>query len=171
MKPAELLDYENFPRLCLAIGTGLLYYFAYRGARLALSPLIRCLPAILPSGFFFDPVTGERLSVTITMNTLEFMIAAVAVGIVISILLICLFRDQTRYFGSIAILVYAFVTEGLLSWRLLSQSRPTEIWVLLFKIVRPLVVSVVFYVVLALALKYATNHGVQRIVAKGGHSR
>jgi hypothetical protein len=167
MKPTELLDYENFPRLCLAIGTGLLYYFAYLGARLALSTLIALLPSILPWEFFIDPVSGERLSVTITLNTLEFMIAAVAVGIVISILLIYLFRDQNRYFGSIAILVYVFVTEGLLAWRLLSQSRPTETWVLVFKIVRPLAVSVVFYVVLAFALKYAANHGLQRIMEKG----
>ncbi len=105
MKPAELLDYENFPRLCLAISTGLLYYSAYWGARLALSPIISLLPSILPWKFFIDPASGERLSVTITLNTLEFMIAAVAVGIVISILLIYLFRDQTRYFGSIAFLV------------------------------------------------------------------
>ena len=171
MKPAELLDYENCPRLCLAIATGLLYYLAYWGARLALSPLITLLPSILPWEFTIDPVSGERLSVTITVNTFEFMIVAVAVGIVISILLIYLFRDQTRYFGTIAILVYVFVTEGLLAWRLLSQSRPTETWVLVFKIVRPLVVSVVFYIVLALALKYAANHDLQRIVAKGGHSR
>lgn len=171
MKPAELLDYENFPRLCSAIGTGLLYYFAYRGARLALSPLVAFLPSILPREFFIDSVSGERLPVTITLNTLEFMIVAVAVGIVISILLIYLFRDQTRYFGSIAILVYVFVTEGLLARHLLSQSSPTETWVLVFKIVRPLVVSVVFYVALALALKYAANHGLQRIVAKNGHSR
>ncbi len=171
MKPAELLDYVNFPRLCLAIGTGLLYYFAYWGARLALSPLIALLPSILPRGFFFDPVTGERLSVTITMNTLEFVTVAVAVGIVISILLIYLFRDKTRYFGSIAILVYVFVTEGLLAWRLLSQPRPTETWVLVFKIVRPLVVSVVFYIVLVFAVIYAANNAMHRIVAKGGHSR
>lgn len=171
MKRAELLDYENFPRLCLAIGTGLLYYFAYWGARLALSPLIALLPSILPRGFFFDPVTGERLSVTITMNTLEFVIVAVAVGIVISILLIYLFRDKTRYFGSIAILVYVFVMEGLLALHLLSQPRHTETWVFVFKIVRPLVVSAVFYVVLALSLKYPTNHGLQRIVGESDHSR
>jgi len=157
MKPAELLDYENCPRLCLAIATGLLYYLAYWGARLALSPLITLLPSILPWEFFIDPVSRERLSVTITVNTFEFMIVAVAVGIIISILLIYLFCDQTWYFGTIAILVYVFVTEGLLAWRLLSQSRPTETWVLVFKIVRPLVVSVVFYIVLALALKYAAN--------------
>jgi hypothetical protein len=168
VKAAELFDYENFPRLCLAIGTGLLYYYAYWGARVALSHLII---VVLPLEFWVDPVSGERLSVTIGVNTLEFMIAAVAVGIVISILLIYLFRDQTRYFGSIAVLVYVFVAEGLLGWRLLSQPRPTETWVLLFKILRPLVVSVVFYVVLVLALKYAANHGFQRIVAKSGHFR
>ena len=94
MKPAELLDYENFPRLCLAIGTGLLYYFAYWGARRALSPFIVLLPSILPWEFFTDPVSRERLSVTITINTLEFIIEAVAVGIVVSILLIYLFRDK-----------------------------------------------------------------------------
>jgi len=66
---------------------------------------------------------------------------------------------------------YLYISAGLLSWRLLSQSRPTETWSLVFKIVRPLVVSVVFFVILALALKYAANHGLQRIVAKDGHSR
>jgi hypothetical protein len=92
MKTAELLDYENFPRLCLAIGIGLLYYFAYWADRWTVSPLIVLLPSILPREFFIDPVSGERLLVTITLNTLEFMIVAVAVGIVISILLIYLFR-------------------------------------------------------------------------------
>jgi len=169
MKPAELLDYENFPRLCLAIGTGLLYYFAYWGARLALSPLIVPLPLILPQGFFTDPVSGERVWAAITLNTLEFIIGGVAVGILISILLIYLFRDRTRYFGPISILVYVLVTEGLLVWRLLSGPRATETWVLVFKLLRPLLVSVIFYVVLALALKYASR-GLQRIVAKSGHS-
>jgi len=164
MKPAELLDYENFPRLCLAIGTGLLYYFAYWGARMALSPLI----VVLPWKFFADPVSGERLSVTIGVNVLESMIAAIAVGIVISILLVYLFRSQTRYFGSMAILVYVFLSEGLLTGRLLSDSRPTETWVLVFKILRPLVVSIVFYILLVIALKYAANKRLHRIANKSG---
>lgn len=102
------------------------------------------------------------------MNIVEFMVAATATGIVVGVLVVWLYREDIRYFGSIAIAVCALLSLWSLSFGLISNPNKNEAWVVIFKSVKPFVVSTVFYGLLFLITKRRclTNNAIQWIADK-----
>jgi len=161
MRIAEVLEYDNFPRFCLAIGLGFVYYYAYWGSRLFLLwPMVRLIPVR-----FFGNYGEERLLVVIVANVMESIVAAIPAGVAVAILIILLYRQNKRFFGSLAIVVYVLIAVGTVAVRLISRPTGNEAWVVALKLVRPLMVSVIFYSSLVFILKKraSTNRWLHRI--------
>ena len=117
---------------------GLLYYLAYQYCRLALIPF----SGLLPPDIFYNRATGEIVSRVVTINLVETIVAAMPAAVLLPIV----FRDKTKFFGVIAILIFGLVFFGTVYWSHSFALSEDPSWVRILKPAKPLLAMVVFYV-------------------------
>ena len=125
---------------------GFLYYSGYALDRAIIRPLVK-LFMLRFIKFFVDPVTGpigEAL-----LNIFESAIAAVPVGIILSLFLCATFQKKVTIYGVASILIFVLMFAIPMSWRLTSHNDPLW-WIRISKVMSA---AIVFGVIMWLMAK------------------
>ncbi len=129
-----------------AVTTGVLFYYSYQLVRALVRPIIKLIPA----EFYYDPQIGEAVGEVVFINVLESSIVAVLVAIATSFLLCSIFKKRAAIYGLASIAMFILLS----ALRLISQPTYAESeWVNWIKLIRPVIVGVIFWVVLWLMSK------------------
>lgn len=90
---SDLIRDNAIASWAVTVATGLFYYFGYALGRAIIRPLVRLFMLRFIT-FFVDPVTGPIVEREVLLNIFESAIAAVPVGIILSLFLCATFQKK-----------------------------------------------------------------------------
>ncbi|KAF0219657.1 MAG: hypothetical protein FD174_1912 [Geobacteraceae bacterium] len=126
---------------CIAIITGIMFYYGCIITRAVLRPIILAIPA----EFFKDQKSVEIVWKVILFNCLEIVIVAIIVSVLTSLIIKFIFDKMANKYGLLSIA--SFILISIL--RLIPQITTIESnWIIYIKIIRPVLTGIILWAVL-----------------------
>ena len=144
----ELIRKNTVASWTASVIAGFLYYSGYALGRAIIRPLVKLFMHRFIQ-FFVDPVTGPIVEREALFNIFESAIAAIPVGIILSLFLCATFQKKVTVFGIASILVFVLMFAIPMSLRLPFQNDPLW-WIRISKVISA---AVVFGVIIWLMTK------------------